>query len=97
MICVRKTEEKRASRASDWPCETVMGFAHRWRRKVEEQNSPKEPHISQEKLEKLLRRCGQGTQRAVVALSYALWKHTLRGAMNMHMLETQRSHPFHIL
>src|SRR5437016_1777346 len=24
MICVRKTEEKRASRASDWPCETVI-------------------------------------------------------------------------
>jgi hypothetical protein len=24
MICVRKTEEKRASLASDWPCETVI-------------------------------------------------------------------------
>jgi hypothetical protein len=30
MICVRKTEEKRASRASDWPCFTVIssGLAH---------------------------------------------------------------------
>ena len=33
----------------------------------------------------------------MVALSHALWKHKMIGAMNINMLETQRSNPFHIL
>ncbi len=33
----------------------------------------------------------------MVTLSYTLWKHKMIGAMDVNVLETQRSNPFHIL
>jgi hypothetical protein len=49
------------------------------------------------RLEKLFNRRGQRTKGTMIALSYALWKHEMIGAMDIDMLETKRSEPLYIL
>jgi len=76
---------------SDWGLSTVG--TESWNRNLAQKNhAPLRKH-----LEKLLRRRGKGTKGAVVALSYTLWKNKMIRAMNINMLETQRSEPFHVL